>query len=237
MLARSAFAFPSICGAWPPHPRAVALRLCSTFAGDALPALQACGRRGRWKTAMDLLADLEASAGGAPIPAYRSALLACRKKERHGEAADILRRMGESADAAAYNEVLHLLRLKGDFDGSLQLWERMPMRERDSLGYYHLLHICGDDGRWQKALELIEEIRGRFGDGALQSGHYLAGIRACSRDRRWEEAVALAHTMPAAILGEVFLAKAALAASILVRAASPTRGELAVTSLPEIGPR
>ena len=44
-------------------------------------ALIACGRRGRWRTALDLLAKLEATPTGATAGAYRSALLACRKQK------------------------------------------------------------------------------------------------------------------------------------------------------------
>ena len=41
-------------------------------------ALLACGRRGRWRMALDLLTQLEAT-GGASASAYKSVLLACRK--------------------------------------------------------------------------------------------------------------------------------------------------------------
>ena len=103
------------------------------------------------RTALDLLTQLENAPSGATAGAYRSALLACRKHKRHKEAADVLQRMGEHADTQAYNEVLHLLRLNGDFAGAEALWARMADANlhRDNLSYYHLLHICGELGRWR----------------------------------------------------------------------------------------
>ena len=43
-------------------------------------------------------------APAVPLTAYHSVLLACRK-HRHRGAADVLRRMGDQVDTAAYNEV------------------------------------------------------------------------------------------------------------------------------------
>ena len=178
---------------------------------SAFAALLACGRRGRWRTALELLEQLEAefSQVDGPdrrsellLPAYHSVLLACRKHERQKEAADVLARMGAAADTAAYNEVLHLLRLKSDFDGAIQLWEAMAPGARDRLGYYHLLDICGQQGRWQFALALLDEMRAQLGDDAPSGGHYLAALRACAKDRRWSEAVALARSLPAESLAQ-----------------------------------
>ena len=184
-------------------------------AGAVLPALVACGRRGRWKTALGLLAQLEAADGETPLPAYHSALLACRKKERTEEASDVLRRMGDMADTSAYNEVLHLLRLKNDFEGAQGMWATMPKQLRDSLSYYHILHLCGDQGRWKLAISLLEEMSAHLGEGGgFHAGHYLAAIRACARDRRWAESVALAKTIPSSILeSDTWLCRAVLGAA------------------------
>lgn len=187
-------------------------------ADSSVSALLACGRRGRWKAALELLTSLEkestVGAPAVPLPAYHSVLLACRKHKRHREAADVLRRMGDQADTAAYNEVLHLLRLRGDWAGAMELWERMAKDSRDSLSYYHILHMCGEEGRWQLALQLCDELRAHLGEEAFHSGHYLACMRACARDRRWAESVALARAMPSATLAnDNWLLKEALRAS------------------------
>ena len=76
----------------------------------------------------------------------------------------------------------------------------MAKDSRDSLSYYHILHVCGEEGRWQLALQLCDELRAHLGEEAFHSGHYLACMRACARDRRWAESVALARAMPSATL-------------------------------------
>ena len=187
----------------------------SATAGTAA-ALLACGRRGRWRTALDLLTQLENAPSGATAGAYRSALLACRKHKRHKEAADVLQRMGEHADTQAYNEVLHLLRLNGDFAGAEALWARMADANlhRDNLSYYHLLHICGELGRRREALELLEQMKASLGNDAVHSGHLLAVMRACVRDKRWAEAVELARAAPAEIIaGDAWLGRICLQAA------------------------
>ena len=170
--------------------------------GGTTAALLACGRRGRWRTALELLDQLEVTPGSAPVGAYRSALLACRKHKRHVEAAEILQRMGAQADTQAHNEVLHLLRLKGDYAAAETLWQGMRERgvQRDSLSYYHLLHICGELGRWDDALALIAEMRASLGADTAHAGHLLAVIRACVRDKRWDEAVEVIRSAPASVV-------------------------------------
>lgn len=185
-----------------------------------LGALVACGRRGRWRAALELLDELERDhPGGAPIAAYHSALLACRKHTRSREALALLERMGDAADAAAYNEVLHLLRLQGDFAAAERLWQRMPPTgplHRGPLGYYHMLHLCAESGRWSVALELLDEMSGRRVEA--HSGHYLAAVRACAKDRRWSEAVEIVRRAPPdAIASNAWLARAAIGASAQVR--------------------
>ena len=55
----------------------------------------------------------------------------------------MLERMGAAADTPAYNEVLHLHRVSGDFGAAEALWTAMGERgvTRDALSYYHLLHM------------------------------------------------------------------------------------------------
>ena len=144
--------------------------------------LHACGRRGRWREALRLLEELEASPGGASTSSYRSVLLACRKHKRHVEAADVLERMGTGADTQAYNEVMHLLRLQRDFAAAEQLWERMIEvgLPRDALSFYHRLHICAEHGKWKEALALLAQLESQLGAQALTSGHVLATMRACT---------------------------------------------------------
>lgn len=170
--------------------------------GGKHAALLACGRRGRWRAALDLLDELEAEPCGATAGAYRSVLLACRKHKRHREAENVLQRMGELADTQAYNEVLHLLRLNSDFEAAESLWLAMCERgvPRDDLTYYHLLHICGDLGEWRRAIDLLGEMRSTLGEDATHSGHVLATARACVRDRRWSRAVDLIREFPARLV-------------------------------------
>ena len=88
----------------------------------------------------------------------------------------MLRRMGERADTQAYNEVLHLLRLSGDFAAADSLWRRMgeSSTPRDALSFFHLLHICGELGRWREALQLLDEMISLHGADSAHSVHYLA---------------------------------------------------------------
>ena len=115
----------------------------------------------------------------------------------------MLRRMGAHADTQAYNEVLHLLRLSGDFGAAEALWRRMAEAdvERDALSFYHLLHICGELGRWRDALALLDEMQSRLGTDAAHSGHYLAAMRACVGPIQPEPAAACRHAPPGAAGG------------------------------------
>ena len=116
-----------------------------------LHALVACGRRGRWKAALGLLAQLEAADGETPLPAYHSALLACRKKERTEEASDVLRRMGDLADTSAYNEVLHHESLEWDarsscLDGDADYNPKSKSKRENIRSSGHsLFHVRFDD--------------------------------------------------------------------------------------------
>ena len=186
-----------------------------------LAALLACGRRGRWKPALELLEQLEARPEPPPPAAYRSALLALRKHERHAEATALLDSMGDGADTHACNEVLHLHRLRADYAAADALWRRMrenagaaPHAAPDTLSFYHVLHICGELGRWVEATSLLAEMRQSFGDDAAHSGHYLAALRACTRDRRWAEAVVLIRSIPHSTLtADPWLCRLALSAA------------------------
>ena len=184
-----------------------------------LPAILAAGRRGRWRAALELLeqCELDAAKSAIPVTAYRSALLACRKHGRLAEAVDVLERMGDDLrDTHAYNEVLHLLRLRGDLDEAERFWRQMEGRaERDALSYYHLLHMCGELGNWQRALALLDEAVSTLpgGEADLHGGHYLAAMRACVRDRRWREALRVCRRVPPAVLSsDIWLCKVALQA-------------------------
>ena len=204
--------------------------------GGTLAALAACGKRGRWRTALELLAMLEARPEPTPAAAYRSALLALRKHERHEEAMALLERMGEAADTHACNEVLHLLRLRSDYAAADALWRRMrsgalgSLTAPDALSFYHVLHICGEAGRWAEAMSLLDELHHTLGGAAVNSGHYLAAMKACSRDRRWHEAVALVRTIPAPTLAaDAWLCRLALSAA--AEAAEPALARSLLASL------
>jgi 23S rRNA-/tRNA-specific pseudouridylate synthase len=194
-------------------------RMMSTHSPSSegvMSALVACGRRGRWRTALDLISQLEAT-GCATSSAYRSALLACRKHQRHEEALDMLTKMGCAADCVAYNEVLHLLRLKSNYVGTLTLFEQMGHGSApapDAQSYYHLLHVCAETGRWSEALNTLQAMIDRLGASSAHAGHFLAALRACAKDRRWTEATDLARSrIPPDLLQEdPFLAKLALTA-------------------------
>ena len=204
--------------------------------GGTLAALAACGKRGRWRTALELLAMLESRPEPTPAAAYRSALLALRKHERHEEAMALLERMGETADTHACNEVLHLLRLRSDYAAADALWRRMrsgalgSLTAPDALSFYHVLHICGEAGRWAEAMSLLDELHHTLGGAAVNSGHYLAAMKACSRDRRWHEAVAIVRTIPAPTLAtDAWLCRLALSAA--AEAAEPALARSLLASL------
>ena len=164
----------------------------------AMEALRACGRRGRWKNALELLAQLEASGDPLPVGAWHSALAACRKRERKRDALELLQRMGAAADTMAYNEVLHTLRLSTDYEAAKDVWR--SVEEKDASSYYHLLVICGETGRWAEALQLLAEMEAAGLEAGV--GHYKTALRACSRDRAWEAARGLLRRVPAPLWAE-----------------------------------
>ena len=103
---------------------------CATGTEALLTSLRACGKRGRWRTALELVEELEQRCGDAagvtvPPGAWRDALLACRKHKRTEEVAGLVVRMGERADTSACNELLQCARLSGDYRLALSLWRAM----------------------------------------------------------------------------------------------------------------
>ena len=91
-----------------------------------LVLLAAMSRKGRWRAALETLEQLEARKGRQlPPSAWHSCLSSCRKHKRKREALQLLARMGESADTAACNEVLHLFRLAKDCESALPIWDAM----------------------------------------------------------------------------------------------------------------
>ena len=116
--------------------------------------------------------------------AFHAALAACRQRERTTEALALLERMGSAADTVALNELLHLARVRRDFDLALAMWDRLsgapaaavlngtvaapapapapvagPMA--DGRSYLQLLRLCGLTGRWAAAVALLDEMRAR----------------------------------------------------------------------------
>lgn len=118
--------------------------LCSAH-GDAEPqpklsrdamlgSLRACGKRGRWRIALDIIAELEMeqraneSGGGGALPnsAWRDVMLACRKHRRLAEMLDLVTRMGpEQIDTVIVNELLHAARIEEDYQLALPFWRAM----------------------------------------------------------------------------------------------------------------
>ena len=172
-------------------------------------ALSACARRGRWKTAISLLANQQVCAE-APLAAWQSALQACRKGRRSHESRQLLRRMGPAADTAAYNEALHTHRRSRDIQGMAIVWAaltapRQPVAAlapddsststeggdsapaaaiaaADGDSYFHVLHGYAEAGCWRKAVRLLDAME------SPEPRHSLAVVRVCARERRWAEA-------------------------------------------------
>jgi 23S rRNA pseudouridine1911/1915/1917 synthase len=97
-----------------------------------LDSLRACGKRGRWRIALDIIAELEteqrASGGSSALPdsAWRDVLLACRKHRRLAEMLDLVTRMkSRQMDTAIVNELLHAARIEEDYQLALLIWRAM----------------------------------------------------------------------------------------------------------------
>ncbi len=219
-----------------------------------LVLLAAMSRKGRWRAALETLEQLEARKGRQlPPSAWHSCLSSCRKHKRKREALQLLARMGESADTAACNEVLHLFRLAKDCESALPIWDAMrrgspsespldsppdkppdsaldstvptlsalgansspdsipldqlvsaaaasiPPIQPDLFTFQHVMHMFGGSGRWVEALNALEEMKSLGIEP--QSGHTLAALRACTRDRRWKEAGELVEQIPTSHFG------------------------------------
>ena len=76
----------------------------------------------------------------------------------------------------------------------------------DSLSYQHILTTCSLVGRWAEALAIMSEMQISAADPSVddlpeaRAAHFFAAIRACTRDRRWKEAVELGSSVPASML-------------------------------------
>ena len=99
-----------------------------------LGALRACGKRGRWRVALDSIAALEETSaeatalGEATVPynAWQGALLACRKHLKTAEMFGLVARMDPGmVDTVVVNELLHVARHQEDYQVALPIWRAM----------------------------------------------------------------------------------------------------------------
>eukprot|EP00966_Prymnesium_polylepis_P075715 1755817-Prymnesium_polylepis.1 len=190
----------------------------------ALAALAKCGRGGRWQGALELLGTLERAPDAVPLVAWHAALRACRKARRGQEALSVLQRMGGVADLPAHNEALHACRLQHDFDSASVVWR--AVRGPDAESYHHMLQLCGATGRWQTALDLLDEM-----DAAactIEARHAAGALQACARAREWERAAAVVRRTPRAALDRELCA---LGLEVSVNAADPALAKLLLASL------
>lgn len=185
-----------------------------------MESLLACGKRGRWKIALQLLDDIAAE-GPVPTAAWLSAVMACRKQKRVEEQLSLLDRMGGQITTAACNEVLHTLRIRREYTRALQVWRERLLPPHGSaeegevvdevegeagrhkvnangLSYYHMLHICGEDGRSDDALLWLEEMQ-QAGESVLNI-HYHAVLKGLASEREWVKLTQLARKIPQSIL-------------------------------------
>ena len=209
-----------------PHRRALVRALASAAPADVrTAALLACKKKGKWRQALHLLDEIDGAPGGAPREAFHAALAACRQRERKTEALALLERMGSSADTVALNELLHLARVRRDFDLALAMWDRLAGAPSaavlggsapapsaasvpapavgptaDGRSYLQLLQLCGLTGRWAAAVALLDGMRARGLE--TEPAHWVAVLRACARDRRFDEARRVAEQVPRAWLAQ-----------------------------------
>ncbi|KAL1519636.1 hypothetical protein AB1Y20_023147 [Prymnesium parvum] len=170
----------------------------------SLAALAICGKRGRWRAALQLLDEVE-RLGPAPPSAWLSALLACRKHKRIEEQLSLLERMGPRVTAAACNEVLHACRARGDYESAARVWREWldgdaAVVAADELSFYHMLHLCAQKSEWERACAWLRRMEAH--GVAPGRAHYQAALRAATVDRRWDEATSFVAQIPRAILQE-----------------------------------
>jgi 23S rRNA pseudouridine1911/1915/1917 synthase len=144
-----------------------------------LGSLRACGKRGRWRAALDIIAELEmeqraVGCGGSdalPNSAWRDVLLACRKHRRLSEMLDLIARMGPGQmDTGIVNELLHAARIEEDYKLALPFWRAM---RGEPLGKGQARRNSGGAGAWE-AGEGADGDADLVGDGAQSAGDEVA---------------------------------------------------------------
>ncbi|CAM9902019.1 unnamed protein product [Scytosiphon promiscuus] len=124
-------------------------------------AIGACGRKGRWKEALELLREMEANDNVAPnVICYSSAITACEKGGEWRKALHLLLKMinsGVEPDTIAYNASISASANCGEWQMALKLFDSlfkaglMP----DARTYSAVMIACFKGHQWQKAMELF----------------------------------------------------------------------------------
>ncbi|CAM9447310.1 unnamed protein product, partial [Ectocarpus sp. 13 AM-2016] len=213
------------CGPPSPPPRGAggggevqrALRLLEEMAADPRPeaqpealsytlVLKACGREGRWETALQLLTEMQAKGLEPTVLSFRYALTACASSssssssssrrgvsggsgeedfagvwERCRSLMDAMGRLGLEPDRLCYKQAVDAASKAGDVDAALDLMDGMENGEgfRGAVEYNQIIMACGRRGDWQRAVSTLGRIR-RSG-GAPDAHSFAMAMTACAR--------------------------------------------------------
>jgi pentatricopeptide repeat protein len=185
-------------------------------------AISACARAGDWKSATDLLRDLECHNSSTTIQpdhvTYGTVLSACEKgeqwdlvlqyaqqMEQRGFELDVLaltsalkacQQLGLAKEAVQY---LDVMKTKGNsYTRKTSGWKRMgvkqPLQGPDPVAYRLAISACARGGAWQEGIRLLEDFERATGY-APDVMAYTAAITGCEYAGEWRRAFVLLDTM------------------------------------------
>eukprot|EP00752_Nemacystus_decipiens_P007447 g6656.t1 len=133
-------------------------------------AIGACGRKGRWKEALEILREMKATDDVSPnVICYSAAITACEKGGEWRKALHLLLKMinsGVEPDTIAYNASISASANCGEWQMALKLFDSLFKAglTPDARTYSAVMIACFKGHQWQKAMELFLRM---VGEGKL----------------------------------------------------------------------
>jgi pentatricopeptide repeat domain-containing protein 1 len=139
--------------------------------------IKACGNGGQWQKALDLLESMRQKNMSINIYNYNAAISAISKAAKQGIKSN-------ANDGHLWTEVMKLLSMM-----------RSDGIEPDGFSFSAAISCCGSEGRWQEALQLIEEMRSGGPNIQPNQVAYTAAISSCGRAGQIDAALGLFRQM------------------------------------------
>jgi pentatricopeptide repeat protein len=137
-----------------------------------------------WEEAMSMLQHIPADAKPEWLPTYRAVLNCCCRAMRYNEAQSVWRQL-PSRDVMSYNSMLGMCGRLQRPDEVESLLKQMDAEgiQRTGVTYCHLMSSCAESQQWQKALQLLEELKSKPELDVTTNWDvaYLMPMTACAR--------------------------------------------------------